>query len=89
MAFNLCVNAGQGKATRILQEVAGAAVDGRRIGPLTLAAVRGQQPADLITRFAERQMTFYRSLDGWKNSGRGWTARTERVRAKALAMAGG
>jgi lysozyme family protein len=82
MVFDFAVNAGVRTSIKILQEIAHVTVDGS-IGPITLAAVRTCEPKDLITRFADLRLAYYRSLENFNVFGKGWTARTFAVREEA------
>ena len=73
-AFDVAVNHGVGRAVKMLQQVAGAQVDGI-LGPVTLAAIELHDPADLVLRFNALRLRFYTDLDGWKTFGKGWTRR--------------
>lgn len=86
MVFDFGVNAGPQRSVKLLQKAAGVTIDGS-VGPITLAAVRAADPAELIARFAQGRMDHYRSLATFETFGRGWTNRTEAVRATALRMA--
>ena len=68
------VNHGIGNAVRWLQRAAGVADDGI-IGPVTLAAVRKADPADLVLLFNAIRLEFYASLSTFPTFGRGWTRR--------------
>lgn len=86
MVFDFGVNAGPQRSVKLLQKVAGVTTDGS-VGPITLAAVRAANPADLVSRFAQGRMDHYRSLSTFDTFGRGWTNRTEAIREAALRMA--
>lgn len=76
-AFQLldaCVNHGAGNAVRWLQRAVGAADDGR-LGPLTLAAVKRTNPADLVLLFNAERLEFYTKLGTWSTFGKGWVRR--------------
>jgi lysozyme family protein len=79
------VNAGCGRSTKILQTAVGVPADGG-IGPITLAAVRAQDPAELIEKFSQAKEDFYRSLNTFDTFGRGWLNRVAAVKVKASAM---
>jgi lysozyme family protein len=68
------VNHGTGNAIRWLQAAAGVAADGI-IGPVTLAAVRKADPADLVLVFNAIRLEFYAALSTFGTFGRGWTRR--------------
>ena len=81
MVFDFGVNAGTGTSAKRLQSFLGVTQDGD-IGPQTLEAVKGYEPALLIKWLGASQQTYYRSLnmpeflDGWLNR---TTARTTRA----------
>lgn len=85
--FDFAVNAGPRAAGIKLQQVLGMTkVDGV-IGPATCRMVWGSQDfRRIVMRYCDARMEFYRSLPTWNTFGKGWTARTERCRAEALAM---
>ena len=72
--LDACVNHGQGNAVRWLQRAACVADDGV-LGPVTLAAVRKADPADLVLRFNAARLEFYTNLSTWQTFGRGWARR--------------
>ena len=61
MHFDAAVNHGVGAAARMLQEAAGATIDGE-IGPETLTAVRAMPVRELLERYAGIRRQRYRSL---------------------------
>jgi lysozyme family protein len=85
MVFDFAVNAGVRTSIKMLQELVHVTADGS-VGPITLAATRTCDAKDLISRFAERCLAYYRSLPDFDAFGRGWIARTTAVRDKALRM---
>ncbi|MEO3473058.1 glycosyl hydrolase 108 family protein [Roseomonas sp. CAU 1739] len=86
MVFDFGTNAGPQRSVKLLQRVAGVTDDGS-VGPITVAAVRAADPAELIARFAQGRMEHYRSLPTFEVFGRGWTSRTDAVKQAALRMA--
>ena len=84
--FDFAVNSGPARAVRALQTVVGATEDGR-IGPETLAAAHAAEPSDAIRAVTRERLRFLRDLSTWPVFGRGWTSRTTRVEAAALAAA--
>lgn len=88
MHFDASVNHGVGAAARMLQEAAGATVDGE-IGPETRAAVAMRQPAELLARYAEIRRARYRALPHFWRFGRGWLRRVDRTLERALGPVGG
>ena len=84
--FDLAVNAGPGRAVKLLQEIVGVPADGG-LGPRTLAAVAEQDVLSLIRQFSEERRKFYKSLKTFEVFGRGWLRRVDEVEAKAKDMA--
>jgi lysozyme family protein len=85
------VNAGLGRARRLLQEVLRVKVDGD-LGPKTLAAAWAAADADLpglISRVCEARRAYDRRLPGYKRFGRGWEARVDAARKGAFALVEG
>jgi lysozyme family protein len=70
--FNFAVNAGAGEAHKLLM---------RSIGPDDV-----DDDAQTINRMCNEGEAFYRGLAQFPRYGRGWTARTEHIRAAALKM---
>lgn len=68
------VNSGIDQATRWLQRAAGVADDGD-IGPVTLAAIKARDPADLVMTFNAERLDFMTRLNGWTTFGKGWARR--------------
>ncbi|MDD7910878.1 glycoside hydrolase family 108 protein [Pseudovibrio exalbescens] len=85
MLFDFGVNAGPGRAARLLQRLVGAAEDGV-IGPRTLAATTELATRRLINAYADARLAYYRGLSHFSSFGRGWTNRTEAVRSASLGM---
>lgn len=72
--LDAAVNHGIGNAVRWLQRAAGVADDGI-IGPVTLAAIKRMNPADLVLEFNAVRLEFYTRLTTWDAFGRGWARR--------------
>ena len=68
------VNSGIAQASRWLQRAVGVADDGD-IGPVTLAAIRKADPADLVMQFNAERLDFMTRLSTWSTFGRGWARR--------------
>ncbi|MBN8926655.1 MAG: hypothetical protein BGO51_12345 [Rhodospirillales bacterium 69-11] len=85
MVFDFGVNAGPATAVKHLQRALGVTDDGS-IGPKTMAALQAATPRELIGQLAEARLAYYRGLADFERYGRGWTNRTQRVLAAALAM---
>ena len=86
LVLDHAVNAGPARAVRLLQGLVGVPEDGS-MGPVTLAGVAIADPQDLIARFSELRLDFYRDLPTWRHFGAGWSRRVHRTRRAALAMA--
>jgi lysozyme family protein len=87
LVFDFAVNAGPGRSAKILQTAVGVPADGG-IGPITLAAVKAQDPTELIQKFSDAKEDFYRSLNTFETFGKGWLNRVAAVKIKASSMLG-
>lgn len=72
--LDAAVNHGIGNSVRWMQRAAGVADDGV-IGPMTMAAVARQDPADLVLLFNAERLSFYTKLTTFDTFGRGWINR--------------
>jgi lysozyme family protein len=85
-AFDFAVNAGPRQCKKILQRALGVHDDGV-IGPMTLAAIKQADGAQLLHRFSEEKEKFYRSLTkDFATFGKGWLNRVRDVEANAKGM---
>lgn len=82
--FDLCVNAGPNRATKILQRSIGIVDDGI-FGPITLESAVKANPKLLIVNFSEAKRKFYRSLRQPRFL-KGWLNRVDHVETNANAM---
>jgi len=85
LVFDFAVNAGPGRAIKVMQSAVGVTPDGK-FGPMTMAAVQAVDPVDLIERFSQAKEDFYRSLTTFATFGKGWLNRVVDVKVKASAM---
>jgi lysozyme family protein len=85
LVFDFAVNAGPSRSAKILQTAVGVPADGV-IGPVTLAAVKAQDPDWLIEKFSQAKEDFYRSLGTFETFGKGWLDRIEQVKVKSISM---
>jgi len=85
LVFDFAVNAGPSRSAKILQTAVGVPADGV-IGPVTLAAVKAQDPDWLIEQFSQAKEDFYRSLGTFETFGKGWLDRIEQVKVKSISM---
>ena len=87
VVFDMAVNGGVGRSSRMLQRCVGASVDGA-IGAKTIALTNGILPRDLVIRFSTERRNFYKTLETFDRFGKGWLRRTNECEAKALDMIG-
>ncbi len=85
VAFDMGVNAGVGRASRMLQGVVSVEQDGQ-IGPITFGAVKRVDADFIINKFSDKRLEYYQSLEKWNVFGRGWSRRTSETREAALEM---
>ena len=85
LMFDFAVNAGAGRAIKILQTAVGVTPDGG-FGPMTMAAVQAVDPVELIERFSQAKEDFYRSLTTFATFGKGWLNRVSNVKQHATLM---
>lgn len=90
--FDMCVNAGPGRAVKLLQKCLNLVQDGQ-IGVKTMTAVAqytGHPLETLIQSYTNARIAFYRSLPTFTYFGKGWVDRANKVASKALSdVAGG
>lgn len=82
--FDMAVNAGPNRATKLMQRALGLTEDGR-VGPITRQAMKSADPRKLIERYSEVKRAFYINLNQPRFT-KGWLNRVRDVRATALAM---
>ena len=87
LVFDMGVNAGPGRAIKLMQSALGVTPDGG-FGPMTMAAVQAADPVELIEKFSQEKEAFYRSLDSFPVYGTGWLNRVAAVKLKASSMLG-
>ena len=84
LVFDFAVNAGVGRSAKTLQSAVGATPDGD-IGPLTLAAVSKFNSEELVNKFTDEKVAWYKSLKNPKYE-QGWLNRAAIVCQRALKM---
>jgi len=84
--FDLAINSGVGRASKLLQRAVGVAADGA-IGPATLAAVADANPRELATKICELRLAFLQALPTWETFGKGWGRRVRETEKTAFNMA--
>jgi lysozyme family protein len=85
LVFDFAVNAGPGRAIKVMQSAVGVTPDGG-FGPLTMAAVKAIDLVELINKFSQAKEDFYRSLAQFPTFGKGWLNRVADVKVKANSM---
>ena len=85
LTFEMGVNAGPGRAAKILQKAVGAEADGS-VGSATVAAAKVKAPLEIINQMTQGRLDFYRGLPTFATFGVGWTNRTHQVQTAATAM---
>lgn len=84
--YDCAVNQGLGRATRFLQQAAGARVDGV-MGPVTVAAVSMTDPGALLDEFMALRMVGYGTLQKlFRTFGLGWSRRLMGIHSLSRAM---
>jgi lysozyme family protein len=85
LVFDMAVNAGVGRSSKLLQETVGVSADGV-IGPITIAAANAADTELLIERFSQLKEAFYRSLPTFGTFGNGWLNRVVSTKAFAQSL---
>jgi len=83
--FDWGVNSGTSRAAKALQRIVGVEQDGG-IGPMTLQAVAGMEPVDIVEQMHHMRDGFYRSLTTFETFGRGWLRRNDETKEQALGL---
>jgi lysozyme family protein len=86
VVFSMGVNAGPGRAIKLLQSSIGCVPDGV-IGPKTRGLICDSNTATLIAKFSETRREYYRSLKTFPIFGKGWLARVDKEELEALNLA--
>jgi lysozyme family protein len=85
LMFDFAVNAGPGRAIKLMQECLQVNADGV-IGRITLKAIAETDPHELIERFSDRKEEYYKSLKHFETYGKGWLRRVAEVKVNASEM---
>jgi len=86
LVFSMGVNAGTGRAVKLLQSSLGCVADGV-IGPRTRELISASDVSKLISKFSETRREYYQALKTFPIFGKGWIARVDREKEEALQMA--
>jgi len=84
--FDYAVNAGTGRAVKVLQQVLNVPSDGL-IGPMTFAEIEQVNPRSLITEYCDARLAFYQRLPDFGRYGKTWSQRVADVEKAAFDMA--
>lgn len=88
--FDFAVNSGPARAAIYLQNIVGAAPDGK-VGPLTIKAVKAYcdqfGAGQLVNELCAQRLAFLQRRSTWPVFGKGWSTRVADVRKSALSMA--
>jgi lysozyme family protein len=84
LCFSMGVNAGPGRAVKLLQSSIGCVPDGV-IGPTTMGLIRASNAASIINKFSESRRGYYRSLNKPQFE-HGWLSRVDNEEKEALNM---
>ena len=85
-AYDYAVNSGVNKASKTLQEIAGAVPDGI-IGPKSLVAINLVPPDEMVDAICMMRLEFLKRLPRWDVFGKGWSTRVAGVETQASEMA--
>jgi len=85
LVFSFGVNAGTGRSIKVLQTSLGTVADGS-IGLNTLKKLQEADAKELIEKFSNSKISFYKSLSTLATFGKGWLNRVEREKQEALKM---
>jgi lysozyme family protein len=86
VVFSMAVNAGPGRAVKLLQSTIGCVPDGV-IGPRTRRLISNGNSATFIAQFSEARREYYRTLKTFPIFGKGWLNRVDHEETEALNMA--
>ena len=88
--FDFAVNAGPGRAAKMIQKMIGVTVDGG-IGPMTLQALGIYEEEvggvnEVIIEYQKQRQSYYESLKNFDTFGKGWTRRVDETTIIATEM---
>jgi len=84
-AFDFAINAGPLAARKMIQRALGVTPDGV-FGPKTMAAIQSADAKDLMKKFSDAKIVFYKGLGNFNVYGKGWLRRVADVQAVADKM---
>jgi len=84
LMFDFAVNAGPGRAIKLLQACVGEQADGM-LGPISMSTIRAMPSKQLIKRFSDAKTKYYKGLNN-PTYEHGWLARVDIVEISALKM---
>lgn len=83
--FDFAVNSGVHEASKVLQQIVGAEVDGE-IGAHTLYAMSQKHAPEVIAAVSAARLAFLEALPAFEHFGHGWTTRVKAVKEEALTL---
>lgn len=78
IVFDFAISAGPYKAVIKLQQAVNCYLDGN-MGPQTIEAVNSQNIRDVINKYKDLRLSFYRNIPGYDAFGASWEDRTEDI----------
>ena len=82
--FDFAINAGPGRAIKLLQACVGEQVDGM-LGPISMSTIKAMPSKQLIERFSDAKTKYYKGLNN-PTYEHGWLARVDTVEISAMKM---
>ena len=85
LMFDFAINAGPGRAIKVMQKAIGTTPDGA-IGPKTMQSLKDANQSELVAKFSAEKEAFYRSLPTFATFGKGWLRRVAEAKTHAESM---
>ena len=85
LMFDFAINAGPGRAIKVMQKSIGTTPDGA-IGPKTMQSLKDANQSELVAKFSAEKEAFYRSLPTFATFGKGWLRRVAEAKTHAETM---
>jgi lysozyme family protein len=86
LIFSMGINAGPGRAVKLLQSAIGCVPDGV-IGSTTMGLIKQSNVANIIAKYSDARRVYYQSLKTFPIFGKGWLNRVDHEETQALQMA--
>lgn len=84
--FDFAVNSGVSRASKALQRIVKAKVDGQ-IGPETLAKAAEYEEAEVVAVMCDERLAWLQNLTTWPTFGKGWASRVAGVKRLGIQLA--